>query len=666
MTTKKEHLIFISLFSVSICLVFWKILFLKETFIKGDYLQQFYPWLEAYARSIKNFELPLWIKEVQCGFPLVAEGQIGAFYPLNLGMFFLLPFRMAYNYSFLVHFVLAGVFTYLYARKIGADIWGGALAAILLCFGSAYAGCFVHIATLKCLTWFPLVLFLYEERVERKAKGPLFLAAMAVGMQLLSGSFQMAFYSIICYLLYFFYRNRLENRNLADFIIDASVVFIPAIALSVPQVVLTGQMAACSNRSFNTADFALWNSFSPLSLFGLFVPYIGMMFSKSNVVFISVTGLFFAVYGAYPVKEEKAGRALAGLFLFSVFLAMGKFNPAYAAAVKAAKFYAFRAPSRLIYFAAFSAAVLAGVGFSRFFRTGVDIFREKAVNIFKALSLMALGVFFLSNFVARSFGKTILRAAKEYAAKHVYGKPFHRYTLDTYMAKVEDIFDVIAGRLSFDNKYTLISVLIVPVVILLITLVLKRKSDRVWRAVCVMFIGLELFFFSSFSRGIRPELGGFEYAEPKENRIVEILRSDKELFRICPFGEQKNLSLWLRPSMNILYGVDSVGLYSPLANRDYFLETLDLGIVDDSVGIVPPMAEKLYAKIDLLKRMNVKYAVSSVALAHPSLELLAAEGKIYLYRLGGYYPKFSFSRTLEDATIEPAGIDLKMYRSGYA
>ena len=335
----REHIYFILSFSIIACLIFWDLLILKTAFIKRDYLQQFFPWFNLYADSIKGFHLPLWIRHIQCGFPLFAEGQIGVLYPFNLLFFFFLPFKLAYNYSFLFHFILTGIFTYLLSRKLGADIWGGALSAVFICFGSVHAGCFVRISALMSLTWFPLVLLIFEEYLEKKNKGLLLWLGLVIGIQILAGSFQMTFYAVFFYLLYFLYRNYLDKNSTLFFIRDIAVILSIALLISLPQIIATFQLSQYSNRPFGTLGFALWNSFSPLALAGSLLPYLGSLFSRGNIMYIGVLGLFFATISIWLLKEEKQIRSLVLLLGVSLFFALGKYNPVYVILLKVFRFY---------------------------------------------------------------------------------------------------------------------------------------------------------------------------------------------------------------------------------------------------------------------------------------------------------------------------------------
>ena len=202
----RKNIGFIIFFGFTMFIFLGKHIFMKEGMLKGDFIVQFYPWMKIYAEALKNFTFPFWTRYFHSGFPLMAEGQIGGFYPLNILMFFILPFKVAYNYSVIIHFLLAGGFSYAYSRRLGADQWGGALSALLFCFGSAYAGAFYNIVTLRTLVWFPAVLLLIECYISRKRTFYIILAALISGMQCLAGFIQVAVYSAIFYFIYMVYR----------------------------------------------------------------------------------------------------------------------------------------------------------------------------------------------------------------------------------------------------------------------------------------------------------------------------------------------------------------------------------------------------------------------------------------------------------------------------
>lgn len=668
-TTSKENTIFIVLFVCMVAIIFRDVAVLKLTFIKADYLQQFFPWAHFYSESIKHFRLPFWMSSVQCGFPLFAEGQVGALYPLNLIFFIALPFKAAYNYSFLFHFILTGIFTYRYARKLNADVWGGAVSALLLCFGSVYAGCFVNIAALKSLTWFPAVLLVYETYLDKKNWALLPVIGLLTGMQFLSGAFQMTFYAVMFYFVYFWCRGAQEGRGLIYVIKDMCVVLAVAVMVGLPQLAATYDISRLSNRPFRTVEFALWDSFSPFALTGSFLPYLGAVFSKGNLMYVGITGLFFAAFSSSALWRDKHIKALLLVFAFSLFLALGGYNPLYAVLIKAFKFYTFRAPLRAIYFGVFALAVLGGVGFSAFFEG-----REKVSAALYKSFMAILGVIIVLLLAVKQifvfWGPAILEAAKKYVTDNIYGKTSHRFSLDFYMKKTEGFYQNIVNVISFSDPYTITALVMIALAAVLLSFIYFSRGMparvKALKYAAVLFICAELSMLSVISKWMRPELAPFNHARPEQKKIFEALKSDKGVFRIMPFGPQADIPSWLKPSMNDYYGLESVALYSPLANRDYFLFMQDTGVVDDSVGVVPPEKEALYNRMDDLRYLNVKYIISTSELASKSLEHVMTERGLYLYKLKDYLPRVFFANSLKGGAFPAAGIKAACYGQGSA
>jgi hypothetical protein len=129
---------------------FYPELFLvKAAPLTGDHLEQHYPWAFLLAQSLKDFKLPFWTPLIQCGFPLVAESQVGAFYIPNLLMYFFLSFKVAYSYMNLVHWFIAGWGTYLYAKQMKLGAMAAFVAAAIFVFGGAYGGAYYNMTSLK-------------------------------------------------------------------------------------------------------------------------------------------------------------------------------------------------------------------------------------------------------------------------------------------------------------------------------------------------------------------------------------------------------------------------------------------------------------------------------------------------------------------------------------
>ncbi|MDD4183454.1 MAG: hypothetical protein PHT53_06510, partial [Candidatus Omnitrophica bacterium] len=405
----KKHLGFILFFTAIIFIFLSKLIFIKETFLNGDYLVQFFPWSKIYSEAIKNFTFPFWVGDINSGFPLVAEGQVGAFYPLNIILFFLLPFNAAYNYSIIIHFILAGIFIYIYARKLGADEWGGALSALVFCFGSGYAGCFYNIITLRTLAWFPLGLFIIEKYFDtRKLRFCLYLGII-LGIQLLAGFAQMAVYSALFYMVYFFYGLWIQKNLKIKDIAKIAIAFIVAAILFFPQLILSLKMIGLSTRAQGSLGFSLWGSFNPLNLISLCFPKIIIYGSQ---FYIGIFTLIFFILAIRASKRELKLKPVFMIFLVSFFFALGAYNPFYVLFIKMTHFYGFRNPSKFIFFSVFAAAVLSGWGFTRFFKTKdvkEKIHALRASALFISVNMLIL---VLLTVITRLFKEKILEIGK--------------------------------------------------------------------------------------------------------------------------------------------------------------------------------------------------------------------------------------------------------------
>ncbi|NQT90374.1 MAG: YfhO family protein [Candidatus Omnitrophica bacterium] len=641
----KQRYIPIITFAAAMILFLGSVIILKEGFIHGDYKAQFYPWSKIYSISIKNFNLPFWCRYFQSGFPLMAEGQVGGLYPLNMAVFLLLPFKLAYNYIVVLHFMLGWLFTYLYAKKIGAERWGATLAALLFCFGSAYAGCFYNIVTLKTLVWFGLVLLLIEEFFRHKTAEYIIAAAAITGMQFLAGFMQMAAYSLLFYLMYLTYGFRLNKIKFKRRFIYLSVFVAVSLLIALPQVVMTYRLAALSGRSSVSLGFALWRSFPPpFLLTAVFPRWLGFFGAQ---FYIGILSILFLIYALMHAKSSPKIRPLILIGCVAILAAFGKYNPLYVALLKMTQFYSFRNPSKLLFFGLFAASVLSGFGFSQFFRDQGARRIKLAAKIFSGILAASLSIFIASKFILYTFKDRIIILLQGYAQRHIYGKPYHRYDLDTYMESVRGFYSLLLDGMDLKNIFVMASLVMVIIGLILgIYLIRKRNTPLLRGAVfCIIFI--DIFIYGFHGTGFKGNIEPLKDLEPTHQEILGELKSDKELFRILPFDLRDRLPNWARPNANITVGIDSIGAYTPLAEAGYKKALFSLEVVDDALGLVSPDDKSLSDKYQLLRLLNCKYLVTARELKHRFLRKIISEDGIHLYRLTGHLPRIFFAYDLE-------------------
>ena len=89
------------------------------------------PRMAYYQRALREGRLPLWNEQVDFGVPMLAEGQDGVCYPLNLVLYAMLDTHSAYTASMLLHFVLAAWFAYLCGRGFRLSRAAASLCALV-------------------------------------------------------------------------------------------------------------------------------------------------------------------------------------------------------------------------------------------------------------------------------------------------------------------------------------------------------------------------------------------------------------------------------------------------------------------------------------------------------------------------------------------------------
>ena len=171
-----------------ILLTFWLIGPAGRVLAGGDLFTYFFPyWAEA-TQATRVGELRLWNPYLFMGVPFLANSQVGALYPLNWPLWFLLPAHRSLHWSILLHLWIAAAGAYTFARKSLRLGRTGAWAAGMALGLGGYLGAQVeHINQLQALAWFPWALAIYDQAVTRRSKAATIGLAAIVGLTLLTG-----------------------------------------------------------------------------------------------------------------------------------------------------------------------------------------------------------------------------------------------------------------------------------------------------------------------------------------------------------------------------------------------------------------------------------------------------------------------------------------------
>lgn len=638
---------FVITFVFVISLFLWKFIILKESFLLGDYSAQHIPWSRFLADSLANLSLPLWTPYMHSGFPILAEGQIGALYPPNLIMYLFLPYKIAYTYNILLHFVLAGIFMYIYVREIGMSKAAATVTVIAFLFGSSYGGCFYSMMSLKVLVWFPLVLFLTEELFKKEELLYGILIGIVVSVQILAGYLQFALYSIIFSTLYFvvhLYFYHLKHRGLKKstriaifYLIGTFVAF----GLSAAQLFVTVELSQFSSRQDIGIEFSMLGSYSPLGMIQLLFPRCDL--ASGGLLYIGILPFFLSLVVVF-FRKNRFSWFFIFLALFSLLLAFGKYSPLYVLIIKAIGFYGLRVPAKFLFFTVFSLAILAGYGFDKYCSTASDEKQNiKSKQTIFYVSIGAVTILVITNIVL-FFGKGILiDFGRSYVEKNIYGKPFHHHSLDVYYNKVDSILQMLITSTSIFNKFNVSSIVIIVISFFIIKYIRRWTSLGSFQFACVVVIVLDLYIFSFFGTGFRGNMAPVRETL-KTPAAIEFIKKDTSLYRVysfIPTGAPDDLSTYL-PNYNMSFQVSDVGAYSPLVMNDYYKFMRNLGDVDDSLGRLEPSLSSLSESFNLLSLLNVKYIIACEEIKDQRVELAYSDEKVKVYKNNELLPRAFF------------------------
>lgn len=408
MIQRKASLVLASLIIITLTFTFfWQILLTNLILSGVDIFLYFYPYKAYTADLLRQGRLPLWNPHLFMGAPLLANSQVGLFYPPNWLLIWLdAPKQVAWSIG--LHIALAGIFMLAFTRHgLRLSRFAAMLAALLFAFGGYVGAQVEHINQLQAAAWLPLLFLLYDLGQQRQpGLFWFFLLALAIALMLLAGHAQTTFIALFGLGLYALWQALFErppdarsNFSMAQqgsaipdshparphlhrlrsitaallrYLAPLALAAIVAAALAAIQLLPTAELSSRSIRS-QGLTFRETVSFSlrPTNLhYSLLPPFnldltgpLGQAFSEW-VAYIGVSGLILAVLGLLTAFESRLARCFAFISGSGLILSLGTFTgPLYLALYKFVPgFNLFRVPARWLLLYAFGAAILAALG----------------------------------------------------------------------------------------------------------------------------------------------------------------------------------------------------------------------------------------------------------------------------------------------------------------
>ncbi|MCP4539553.1 MAG: YfhO family protein [Chloroflexi bacterium] len=389
MKSASHRLRFFSHFAFLIFPLFllWRTIFVGKAFFWGTPLLQFVPWQRLAVAMWRDGHLPLWNSLVGCGAPLAANYQTAAFYPLNL-LYLLLPVEVALSWTTMLHLALAGWGMYRWGRAVGLDRFPALIGALAL-EGSGFlvARAALFPSMVFTFPWLAVWLWRAELLVRRKRVRDVLWLGVSLGLGLLAGHAQTAFYGGVLLAAYIVLRIFQDaggrKQEVASLLVRVGVSLVLGIGLAAVQLIPTAELTLSSQRSGGMEyDFAMTYSLWPWRLITFVAPdflgnpgrgnYAGYPNYWEGAGYVGLLPLLLAVEAILGRKRNKQeGRTNQVRFwgvgvMVTLVLALGKNTPVFPFLFRYVPgFNLFQAPARWLAVTTVALAALAALGSQR-------------------------------------------------------------------------------------------------------------------------------------------------------------------------------------------------------------------------------------------------------------------------------------------------------------
>jgi hypothetical protein len=379
----------ITAISFLVLLVFFffrKILYPLKPLYGSDFILQFYPWKKfAFDYFWSHGSIPFWNPYTLSGTPFIANIQASMFYPMGFFYYIMSPER-AYTFSTIMHCVLGGVFMYGFMRSLPVSISASFFSAVVFSFngflmGHLYAG---HLTFVQNYVWIPFIFYLVLKFSREKRLVHAVCGGFLLGVQILGGFPQIAFYTILSSCLYLLFSStrflrRVAYKDVSIVVLGIMIFLFLGFCVAAIQIFPTLQFTALSTRAGGVSyEMATYDSLNPKEVLAFIIPDIfgnavdGTYWRSPETWHFWETcgyvGILPLLLALVKTKDEELRRirfffgTLAGLCLF---LALGKYNPLYHFVYRLPGFHSFRIPAQIIFLYVFGIAVLAGMGMNQ-------------------------------------------------------------------------------------------------------------------------------------------------------------------------------------------------------------------------------------------------------------------------------------------------------------
>jgi hypothetical protein len=392
---------------------FYRVVFLDNYFYWRDLLSHSYPAKKIFVDTVLNGDLPLWNPYISLGIPYLADLSNQPLYFFNL-IFLVFPAGNAMNITILLHYLLCGIFTYLFVKQILNNRLIGLFGSIVFVFCGYSISVSCNIEYLAAIVWIPATFWAYYRLLNTCKILYIFLSGFFLSMLIFCGD-PMAFYYLSGFLVLrslFELQKGKSNKYILIFLfltLTSSLVY--AAVQLLPSIELV--RLSVRNTGLDFKEATMW-SFNPLRLLEFYLPfYFGNNFPYPvywgtflhtgeydipwvESIYAGIIPLMLALCSFYysQTKEKVFWMALT---LISLVLAFGCFTPVYKLLFSFIPYFdSFRYPEKLIVFTSLGITILACLGLKDLINNKPE-FRKYTEMFIIVLVVIAASVLFIDH-----------------------------------------------------------------------------------------------------------------------------------------------------------------------------------------------------------------------------------------------------------------------------
>jgi hypothetical protein len=623
-------------------IIFWQIpLLLPRNFwFWGDVALYFFPMTALGMEQWHAGIAPVWTHLIQCGFPLLADGQGALVYPLNLLLYFVFPSPVAHNYGIVIQTLLTAGFMYAFIRTLGIGRMPGIIAGWIWVFAGPVATS-IGSPALNGLAWWPLM-FLLAERLSSTCSLRLIAAsALVMGMGWLGGFPQTTLYGIFGASGYLVFRTIMFHekkfRRMVFPLAGWTVAGIIGIGIGAVQILPTLEMSSLSIRAGGTDyAFATQGSMLPTGLASFLLPD----WTKLADYWLAGPNLFmgFVCFAAalLTIRRKMDSRTVFfwALALIGCFISFGKFNPLYHYIYNWPGLHFLRVPARFLYVTMFCISILSAIGFQRLFGNAPEEASEKRKMMNGLAALMGLSLLgSIGGSLLLHQGKGLfLKAAQAYVSRSMIGQAYKMQNAEYYQNRINHMFTDIASALSPLSMEFIVSIVLALAALTVIAVWLRRpKTARYAGIILCLLTGTNFLFLW------HGPLKVHTVKDLDAPALAKFCAEQPGLFRLYSVNSPEDIQAgtWrfdrLDADYNMLFNVASTGVYSALGSKRYFELLGPLGNANLAFGMPPVSSEEVEKGLPVLNLLNARYVLSARALNISGLRQ-ECFGPPFLYR----------------------------------